>query len=127
MTIEQIILLLKICGFALWVPLIVFVVGAIVSFQHMKNPPEIPEPAEPQSAPVAEESQQTPSTGSGREKSDRKPRGRKQEAAPAEPVREPIVTERIPDIAQQTLAEIWSKFPPIHAQWICISKQEDMK
>lgn len=125
MTVEQVIDLLRIFGFVFLLPLAAFMVGAVISFRRMKNEPELPElPADPE--PVTEISAQPENlrrqVGA---KTDRKPRGRKQEPIPVAPTREPSVTEHIPPAAQQKLTEIWSRFPQTPEQWICISRQED--
>lgn len=127
MTIEQIISLLKICGFALWVPLIVFMIEVVIAYRRFKNAQELPDLPDPQTTPQAANNPLVQVPAKAGTNTVRRFKGKKQAPVPTAPIREPTVTERIPSAAQKKLEEIWSRFPQIPDQWAIIFNQEDTK
>ena len=133
MTIEQIISLLQICGYILAIPTVALLVAGIVTCIRWKNGSWVPtEPGHHKSViqataevrkEIAEPSADPPLTTEVNSQRNRK---RKQKSArPQEQIHIPTVKTVVPEDAENALAELWSRFPDITADWNILFRQEE--
>lgn len=128
MEIEQIISLLQICGYILFLPAGGFLVGTVVSILRLRNcPPDEPVPA---TAPIDQSDPALQTISEAGDRPRKRPQMRKKETKPAVQeisVKQPVVTAVIPSSAQQTIAALWSKFSEIPATWRNLNVEEELE
>lgn len=133
MTIEQIISLLQICGYILAIPAVVLLVAGIVTCIRWKNGSWVPtEPGKHKTANpatgVRNEEIAAPPTGSAlthEVNPQRNLKRRHKSARPQEQIHIPTVKAVVPEDAENALAELWSRFPDITADWNILFRQEE--
>lgn len=133
MTIEQIISMLQVCGYTFGVPAAALLVAGIVTCIRWKNGSWTPsepgshKPVMQTNAEVREEIAEpptdpplTPEVNSPKRRK-RKPKSTR----PQEQIQIPTVKIVVPEDAETALAELWSRFPDITADWNILFKQEE--
>lgn len=128
MEVEQIISLLHICGYILFLPAGGFLVGVVVSVMRMRRCP-LDEPML-ETAPNGQAdpaSQTNAETGDKPRKQTRRRKKETEAATPKVPDRQPVVIMEIPASTEQAMEAMWSKFSEIPATWQNLIVQEEAK
>lgn len=125
---EQIISLLQTLGIIFLLSATVSMVGAVITFIRGRSPGTAPEttPARMTAPQVTQEEREEPAIPERQKKPRRVRKSRKEkiDPVPQEPVRQPVVTERIPEAAEQKLKEILARFPDVPDSWKVLTRRE---
>lgn len=127
MAIEQIISLIRLCGWLLMIPALICLTGGLITALRLRSGGAADAAVDTPST-IQEGTGEQPGNKSGQSRSKRKFSKKKPpstEPVSVETAHQPIVRVYVPESAKAVLGELWAGFPPMPEGWQHLYSKED--